>query len=175
VLPSNDTLIALGLIQKPRGLHGELLVKLHQAASPNLQSGLAVVVKSAKQTIQTKIQYAKMANSRCWIKFEGIDDRTQAESIAGGELLCRRDLLAEPAEGEHFVFDLIGLTAVDIDQKQIGIVRDVINMPANDVLEIETPGGAMLVPFIKEFIKEIILEKRIIIIDKFRDLLPDEN
>ena len=175
MLPSNDTLIALGLIQKPRGLHGELLVKLHQAASPNLQTGLAVTINAANQTIQTKIQYVKMANIRCWIKFEGIDDRTQAERIAGGELLCRRDLLTKPAENEHFVFDLIGLAALDLEQKQVGTVRDVISMPANDVLEIETSRGNMLVPFVREFIKEIILEKRIIIIDKFQGLLPDEN
>jgi 16S rRNA processing protein RimM len=70
---------------------------------------------------------------------------------------------------------LIGLAALDLEQNQVGIVRDVISMPANDVLEIETSRGMMLVPFIKEFIKEIILDKRIIIIDKFQELLPDEN
>jgi 16S rRNA processing protein RimM len=175
VLPSNDTLVALGLIQKPRGLRGELLVKLYQAASQNLQTGLAVSIKAANKSIQTKIQYVQLANSRCWIKFEGIDDRNQAEAISGGEIFCRREQLAELPKDEHFVFDLIGLTAVDKDNKQIGIVKDVMNNPANDILEIETSRGTFLVPFIKEFVKEIILEKRIIIIDRVQELYPDEN
>jgi 16S rRNA processing protein RimM len=175
VLPSNDTLVALGLIQKPRGLRGELLVKLYQAASPNLQAGLAVSIKAANKTIELKIQYLKLANSRCWIKFEGIDDRNQAEMLSGGEICCRREQLAELPREEHFVFDLIGLMAVDKNNNQIGIVKEVMNNPANDLLEIESSHGIILVPFIKEFVKEINLEKRQIIIDRIQELYPDEN
>lgn len=175
MLPSNDTLIALGLIQKPRGLKGELLVKPYQDSSATLRAGLAVSIKLADKIIQAKIQYVKISNLKYWIKFEGIDDRNRAEGISGGEIYCVQDQLAEPDIDEHFVFDLIGLVVVDKESKQIGVVRDLISIPANDVLEIETNRGNILVPFVKEFIKEISTEKKIIVIDRIQELYPDEN
>lgn len=175
MLPSNDTLIALGLIQKPRGLKGESLVKPYKDSSATFRAGLAVSIKLVDKIIQTKIQYAKISNLKYWIKFEGIDDRNQAEEISGGEIYCARCQLAELHEDEHHVFDLIGLDAVDCEKKRIGVVKDLINVPANDVLEIETERGNFLVPFIKEFIKEISIENKIIVIDRIEELYPDEN
>lgn len=175
MLPSNDTLIALGLIQKPRGLKGELLVKPYQDSSATLRAGLTVSIKLADRIIQTKIQYVKMANLKCWIKFEGTDDRTQSEKLSGGEIYCAPNQLAELPEDEHFVFDLIGLVVIDKKNKQIGVVRDLISAPANDILEIETNSGNILVPFIKEFVKEISRDKKVIVIDRIHELYPDEN
>jgi 16S rRNA processing protein RimM len=175
VLPSSDTLIALGLIQKPRGLKGELLVKPYQDSSSTLRAGLSVSIKRADKIIQTKIQYVKISNLKYWIKLEGIDDRNQAEEISGGEIYCVQDQLAQPDMDEHFVFDLIGLVVLDKENNQIGVVRDLISNPANDILEIETNRGNVLVPFVKEFIKEISVEKKIIVIDRIQELYPDEN
>jgi 16S rRNA processing protein RimM len=175
VLPSNDTLIALGLILKPRGLLGELLVKPYRNSSATFRTGLAVSIKLADKIIQTNIQYVKISNLKYRIKFEGIDDRNQAEAVKGGEIYCTQDQLAEPRQNEHFVFDLIGLTVFDCDNNRIGVVRDLISIPANDVLEIEMGRGNVLVPFIKEFIKDISMEKKIIIIDRIQELYHDEN
>lgn len=175
MLPSDDTLIALGLIQKPRGLNGELLVKPYQDSSLTLRPGLTVSIHLASTSIDTKIEYVKTASFRCWIKFEGVDDRNQAEQLKGGEIFCVKNQLARLQNNEHFIFNLIGLKALDGELKQIGIVKDVISVSANDVLEIETNRGNILVPFIKEFVKEISSENKTIIIDRINELYLDEN
>lgn len=172
---NDDTLIALGLILKPRGLRGELLVKPYQAAGRSLHSGLPVVVKAADQTLQTEIQYVKNAGQRFSVKFAFVNDRSQAALYNGGEFYCKRDLLAKPDSGEYYIFELVGLKAVDANQVEIGMVTEIMNLPANDVLEINTPKGHILVPFIKNYIKEISMEKRQIMIDRIQEFIPDEN
>jgi 16S rRNA processing protein RimM len=77
------------------------------------------------------------------VAFAGISDRNMAESLRGQRLYVPRAVLPEPATGEFYHADLVGLRAQDGSGKAIGTVRGVHNFGAGDVLEIEFSGGAM--------------------------------
>jgi len=81
VSPNDDTLIALGLIQKPRGLSGELAVWPYQAHSCSFCRGLPVVVKTEKTSLNTTIEYVKQVAKRFGVKLEGVDSREKADII----------------------------------------------------------------------------------------------
>ena len=66
--------------------------------------------------------------------FDGIADRTQAETLRGFEIYIDADQLESLPEGEFYWKDLIGLQVVNEKGFQFGKVLDVMPTGANDVL-----------------------------------------
>lgn len=66
-------------------------------------------------------------------------------------------MLAELDDGEYYIKDLIGLSVFDAgDNSPVGTIEDVIQNTAQDIYLIKTCDGAeVLVPAVKEFIKDI--------------------
>jgi len=171
VSPDNNTLIALGLIHKPRGLKGELVVKPYRDRSLSFQPGLPVVIKSRNFSHQSKIEYAKQLGGRFGIKFEGVNDRTEAENWRDREVYCLFSDLPKKKNSEFYVFELLGLNVLDGQNEIFGKIREVLNMPGNDVLVIDGPDGEVLVPFVGNVIESVSLERREVKIVKIREFM----
>jgi len=83
------------------------------------------------------------------VAFEGITDRTGAETLRGvvltGEMANRPDL----DDGEYWPEDLIGLDVVDVSGAALGSVAAIAYGP-QDRLVVETPSGRRVeVPFVE--------------------------
>ena len=150
---------------------GELVVRPFRDRSLSFRPGLPVVIKSKNFSHQSKIEYVKQLGSRFGIKFENIDDRTEAENWRDREIYCRFGDLPEKASGEYYVFELIGLEVVDDQGKIFGKIKEIMNMPANDVLVIESPQGDVLVPFVGDVIESVSVERREVKIGKLREFI----
>lgn len=73
-------------------------------------------------------------------RFAEIADRTAAEKARGTTLCVPRSALPPLAEGEYYHADLIGLAAVSDTGEPLGVVIDVQDFGAGDVIEIEMPA-----------------------------------
>ena len=82
--------------------------------------------------------------------------------VRGAELAVRRDALAPLPEDSYYVADLVGLAVLDENDVWVGVVRDVLPGPANDVLELNT--GALL-PLVEECVREVDLSGRRILLN----------
>ncbi len=169
--PDDNTLIALGLIQRPRGLSGELAVKPYKNDSDSFRSGLPVVIKTASTSLNTTIEYVKPMSHRLSVKFEGINTREEAEVYRNGELFCEFCRLPGRKDNEYFVFELVGLKVIDDSGEVIGEVGDLLEFPANDVFVIKTETGEILVPVIKDVIDSISLKKGFVKVNNIKEIL----
>jgi len=90
-----------------------------------------------------------------------VGDRSGASALRGEELVLDRQDLDAPGEGEFYVDELIGLTAVGEDGEVLGRVEETFETPAHEILvvrkEEESDGPALYVPFTLEHIPEIDL------------------
>ncbi len=103
------------------------------------------------------------------IKFAEIDDMTQAETYKGTVLFSERN--QNLPDDVYYVKDLIGLKII-ADDKEIGVLEDVLKTGANDVYSIKTiDGKTAYVPAVKEFINEINIYEKIIKINLIDGLL----
>lgn len=119
-----------------------------------------------------KITGVRKQKNMILLRFEGIDDRNAAEKLKNRYLTINRDELRELDDDEYFIFDLIGLEAVDMDGSHIGKVTDVIQNSAQDLYEIETDDGKKhLVPAVYELIPEIDIDSGIMKIKPIEGLL----
>lgn len=103
-------------------------------------------------------------NSQPVIFLEGIEDRTQAESLIKAILLVQQDLDIAPIEPDAWYDQqLVGLK-VYRDEKEIGSVLRVEHLPAQDLLVIDHNGNEVLVPFVKQIVPEVnVAENKVVI------------
>lgn len=91
-------------------------------------------------------------------KADGIDDRNAAEVLRGTELFVSRDALPATDDDEFYIHDLEGL---DVFQggDRLGVVKQVVNHGAGDLLEIADDRGRLhILPFDKESVPIVDLE-----------------
>lgn len=81
-------------------------------------------------------------------RLPGIDDRDQAATAVGSDILVSRELLPEPAAGEYYWVDLEGLEVVTEAGAALGRVSHVIATGANDVLVVRDGERERLLPFV---------------------------
>lgn len=81
------------------------------------------------------------------------------------------DEARELDETEYWEHELVGCRAVLPDGTDVGEVTDVIVRPVQDLLEIETPGGTRLIPFVEAIVREVDRDGRRIMVDPPAGLL----
>jgi len=105
------------------------------------------------------------------------EDRTREEweELKGTFLHVPREAMPEPdEEDEVYVVDLIGCAVVHADGRQLGVVRDVRDFGAGDLLEIQPPEGPVfMLPFTLEAVPDVDLSARQLTVAADDDLLPE--
>ncbi|MBL4638958.1 MAG: 16S rRNA processing protein RimM [Kordiimonadaceae bacterium] len=92
------------------------------------------------------------------VRVEGVSSVDEAQLRKSIQLFVQRDSLADEAEDEFYLVDLIGLKALDETGTEIGFVRAVENFGAEDLLELvlDEPvkqfGRQVFVPFRKTLV-----------------------
>src|SRR5262249_54008233 len=120
------------------------------------------------------------------VRFAGVDDREGAERLRGRDILVARDELPALDEGEGWAHELEGCTVVvaradaaehpgagtgpgagTADPRVLGVVRRLVELPSCEALEVAPAGGgeAVLVPMVKDAVREVDIARRTIEVD----------
>lgn len=89
--------------------------------------------------------------------FEGVDDRTAAETLIRAILWVDKDDTEELDPDTWYDHQLIGLKVM-VEGSEVGVVARVDHLPAQDLIVVTTPNGDVFVPFVKEIVPEVSLE-----------------
>ena len=166
----------VGRIRRAHGIKGELVVALQTDAPDAIFApGARVIVGTPagdpapdpKTGAQRELVVRTVRNFQdgLLVMFEGIADRTAAESWRGHSLLVPVSELEPPAEGELWAHELPGMRVVDPQGRIIGDVHGYYELPQGLVLEIETPRGRRDVPFNEAFVQDVNRFARVITLD----------
>jgi len=84
-----------------------------------------------------------------------IPDRETAQAFRGTVLYLAREDIPVP-KGAYLLADIIGLPMIDIDTGKVyGEITDITDAPASRIFTVACESGEVLIPDVKEFIKEI--------------------
>jgi 16S rRNA processing protein RimM len=91
---------------------------------------------------------------------------TQAESLAGAEVLVPEDELKPLTADTFYHHQILGCRVVTVDGRELGRVADIQSAAGSDLLVIR-PGGReeILIPFSRNICREVNLEAGLIVID----------
>jgi 16S rRNA processing protein RimM len=171
---AGKTLIPLGLVGAPHGLHGELRVRLFNPGSEALERrGLEVALRGPgpRPEASYRVTSAKRSGADyVLLALEGVADRDAAVALRGAEICIPREALPAAAEGELYLVDLVGLQAQRPDGSAVGPIRAVHEYPASQVLIVEVEGGTLEIPLAAPYFVEARLADGLVIVDALTDL-----
>jgi len=156
--------IIVGIIKAPHGIRGEVKVQSFTTEIENIFSygPLTVEDKMFARSIHSVDSWRKTKGSLI-VKLTSINNRNAAEKFRFSKIILDRSVLPEPATGEYYYIDLIGLTAFNDNNIALGIVTSVKNFGGGDILEITpTRGTSFYIPFNKYFVLNIDLDNKAI-------------
>lgn len=156
--------VVIGFIGAPHGVWGTVRVRA-AGTGQHLREDVEPIVDGARQ----RISQVRPTPKGYLVDLEGITDRSQATKLRGKELVLERRELDDLEEDEFYVGDLIGMTAVDETESDVGVVDEVIETPAHEILLVRNADGELYVPFTLEHVPTVDLERRRITVD-----LPQE-
>ncbi len=159
----------MGRVVAPYGILGWLKIQPHTEYLDGLldypvwslgrQDGLRKTPWQA-YTLET----AKVHNDVLVVKLKGVNDRDAALKCKGLHVAVPRAELPEAEEGEYYWSDLIGLEVTNQQGVALGLVVELFETGANDVLVVKG-DRERLIPYTDQAVLEIDLAKKTMLVD----------
>jgi 16S rRNA processing protein RimM len=147
--------VAIGVVVTPHGVRGTLRVRA-LGAGKHLREGTQPVVAGVRRRILS----ARQTPKGFLLDLEGVESRTDAQPLRGEQLFVDRKELDSTEEGEFYVADLVGLTAVGNAGEVLGTVTDTFETAAHEVLVVREEKGRqdLYLPFTMEHVPQVDLQ-----------------
>ncbi len=158
----------MGRIVKPFGIKGEIKLApsedFWEGVLDSKEIALRLNTEAGADIRLLELKCFRRHGSHYVLKAEGIEDRSAAESIVGGELCIETEKLDVALPEKALPFQIIGSTVLAEDGQHLGEVTSVMFTPAHDVYEIAGEERTFLVPAVPQFIISMDVQKREIVI-----------
>lgn len=170
-LVSECNYIALGRILRPHGVRGEVVVEVLTDFPERLGELAQVHLGDAHQATATAVRSCRGNGDTLLMAFEGYLDRTAVEALRGQLVQVPLDEAAPLPEDTYYPYQLVGLDVVTTAGDDLGRLSDVLFTPANDVYVVTGPRGEVLLPAIRQVIKQIDLDAGRMVVELIPGLL----
>ncbi len=165
---SQPTHLAVGLLKKPHGVKGDVLVyPLTDAPELVFTAGRVLALLDREgQLVGSAVVVRARAYHRAWlVHFEGVEDREALEALRERYLGIAVGEARPLGEGEFYLHELIGLAVELLDKTPVGLVRDVYEAPQGYLLGVRAEGGKEhLVPFNPGIVRRVDRAERRVVI-----------
>ena len=173
--PDKTEWATIGKVVALFGIHGELKVLL-LTDIPNRFAELDAVHAGPEHTRYPIQSVRPYKGEMVVLKLAGIDDANAAEPLRNLDLQIPESKLAKLPPDSYYQHDILGLRVLTIDGRDLGPIVDIIVTGSNDVYTIKTPDGRqVLIPAIKDVIKQIDLIRSTMYIDPLPGLLDEDQ
>lgn len=161
--------LLVGRIGRAHGIHGEATIEV-RTDNPEVRFAVGARVQTESRGDLVITSY-RVHNGILLLGFENILDRNAVEKLRDTLLYTDVDIDAESEyEDDYHVLQLIGCTAFLESGKEFGTVSDVINLPGQDLLAINTPNGEVLIPFVHQLVPVVDIKNK-----KMTVIPPEES
>ncbi|MGM0364959.1 MAG: ribosome maturation factor RimM [Actinomycetota bacterium] len=153
----------VGIIGKPHGTRGEVMVRWVTDYPKTINKGDILYTDSGNKELTVESIREKQAKGRriTLIKFAQFNQPEELEKYRG-DYLSRSPESGPSLEKDHYWLDDLEGCVVYEGDRFIGTVAQALDYPANQVLvvDIESTGSSVMVPFVETYIKKVDLDKR---------------
>ena len=167
--------IVIGRVVKPHGIRGEVVVVPQSDVAGRFDAGTPLTLRGAEFTVASSRPHA----GRLLVAFEGVSDRNAAEELRGAEVVApAADVGDSPV---YYAHELVGMDVVTEDARWLGVVVDVVELPATagyDLLEVDLDGQVWLLPSDDDLVEvgeDDAGTDVLVVVDPPAGLLPDDE
>ena len=158
----DEPTVVVGVVTGVHGLRGDVSVQ-NRSDNPDrwAPGGTVLRENGAALTIETSRRHGR----RLLVRFAGVADRSAAEALRGTVLVVPESWLPDLAEGEWWAHQLEGCEVRTASGRVLGIVKEVIPNPANDIwVAVDEEGLETLVPALDDLLIEVDVDARKIVV-----------
>ncbi len=169
----DEPTVVVGVVTGVHGLRGDVSVQ-NRSDNPDRWAAGGIVLREdgAALTIGSSRRHGR----KLLVKFDGIVDRSAAERLRGAILVVPESWLPELAEGEWWAHQLEGCEVRTASGRVLGIVKEVIPNPANDLwVAVDAEGIETLVPALADLLLDVDVEARTILVRDVPGLTAPED
>jgi 16S rRNA processing protein RimM len=166
-----EALVKIGQITAPHGLNGEVRVYPLTDFPERFTSLRQVLLGPEARPVGMSLRGTQ--KNVLILQIDGVTDVEGANRLRQQYLQVPLSEVHPLPEGHHYVFDLIGLKAVDPEGQPLGkLIAVEATGPGHDIYVLETASGEQrMVPAVREFVKAINLDQGQIVIQPIPGLL----
>ncbi len=144
----------LGIIQKTKGLNGELVLLLDVDAPDDYQKLSSILIEIKAQLIPYFITEIYIQGDKAFIHLEDIDHVDKAKPFVGAKVYLPLSQLPVLEEGEFYLHDLIGFQLIDEQKGELGLIENVYE-GHQDIIIFTYQAKEVMLPMVDAFIKKI--------------------
>lgn len=154
-----EELLQVGVISSTHGIKGEVKVFPTTDDVNRYKKLKEVWLDTGKEKMLLHPESVKFFKQFVIVKFKEFSSINEIEAYKGKSLYVDRQNAVRLRKDEYFIADLIGLTVLTDEGETFGVMKDVMQTGANDVyVVVRQNGDEVLLPAIKECVKEIDME-----------------
>jgi 16S rRNA processing protein RimM len=172
VAPNTDdelTHLRIGEIVAPRGVHGEVKVRI-DTDDPERFYALDTIYLGDALT-PFAVQRARLFKGQALLELEGINDRNQAERLRDTPVYVSIEDALPLGKDQYYYHQIEGLPTFTTEGERLGYVAEIIRTGSNDVYVIRGGEKEILLPVIRGVIHDIDVEEGKIIVELPEGLL----
>ena len=152
----------IGLINKPHGVHGELLFTFDDDIFDRMEAEYIICMMDGILVPFFFESYRFRSDSTALIKLEGIDTEQQARRMTNVEVFFPKEHVEELDDNELTWSYFVGFLIKDVNEGEIGKVIDVDDSTINTLFVVDHNDTEVLIPAQEDFIVDLDREKRVI-------------
>ena len=157
----------VGKIVNTFGIKGEVKVALYTENINNFKKNNKIYVNNKEM----QVEHSRLQKNMLILKLKGVDNMTDAEDLRDSIITVERSKKELPA-GTYYIADLIGLDVYTDEGALLGKIIDIYNTGANDIYTVKNlEGKEVLLPAIKEVVKQVDLQNEKIIVHILKGLI----
>lgn len=160
-----DNMIIVGAIAGSFGVHGEVRVKSFCADPEAIAEYSPLYSEDGSRSFELTL--SRPIKNGFAARMSGVRTKEDADALKGVTLHASRDQLPSLPDDEYYYADLVGLEVFDTGGTRLGVVRQVVDHGAGDLLEVHDPKlkAPALLPFTKAAVPTVDLTAGRIIAD----------
>lgn len=164
--------VAVGKITRAHGVRGEVSVLVLSEVEERFAPGSILRLQDGRPLT---VALTRPHRGRLLVTFREISDRTAADRLLGAYLFIDESELAELPEGTYWPQQIEGCEVVTELGRSLGVIREVVANPANDIWVAEADGAETLVPALREVVVAVDLADRRVVVREIPGLTAPEE
>lgn len=167
--------VIVGAIGGSFGVHGEVRLKSF-CADPQAIADYTPLFTEDGRAFAQVVLTGQLKNGFT-ARIDGVVTKEDADALRNVSLFAERAVMPSLPDDEYYYADLIDLTVVDTGGTTLGVVKNVMDHGAGDLLEITVPDQAetILLPFTQAAVPTVDLSARRIVADPPEGLFPSDD
>lgn len=162
----------IGQIVNTSGLKGEIKIKPFTDDITKFKNFKTIYILVKKELKEFKVEHVRFNKNMVFLKLNGIETIEKAESYRNFYLKVKRNKEEKLEENFYYVVDILGCKVYTDEQKVLGEIVDIFPTGSNDVYVVKDElGKQILLPAIKEVIKEVDIKNKVITVHLLEGLI----